>query len=325
MMNIFNFGKEMLRLLNHKINGCGIFSNIKTCNSYSFEPLNETSSPALSNSKSVYCSRAQSVQSPDIHQKPVDRLLPGEDSLMLLNAYLFSRENSQEDISKLKKILKADHIIFEIGCGSGEVAWEIAKKNPYTGVIAIDKYDWTVPLNKGSHYQKTALVWREKRLKAQQYAPENLVLLRGEGEIIRFFPDHCIDTVLMINPEPKVCEAFLKFISQDKWFQKIKPGSTQIFVVPFSRELGVSAYGGFEWDYSETGPVNLDYLSVSPFEFRRGEKNHWGLDLSRASAYSRNSTRNDVYIYGNQFQVSSLSAYHTIIKKIFCISILGGI
>ncbi len=321
MMNFFNFGKEMLRLLHHKSKGREIFSNITTCNSYSFETLNETPSPALSNSKSVYCPTAQSVQSPGIHQKSAGQMLPGEDSLVLLNAYLFSRENFQEDISKLKKILKMDHIIFEIGCGSGEVAWKIAKNNPHTGVIAIDKYDWAVPLNEGSHYQKTALVWREKRLDAQQYAPENLVLLRGEGEIIRFFPDHCIDTVLMINPEPKVCEAFLKFIAQDKWFKKIKPGSGQIFVVPFSRELGVSAYGGFEYDYSETGPGNLDYLSVSPFEFRRGEKKHWGLDLSRASAYSRNSTRNDVYIYGNQFQVSSLSAYHTIIKRFFCISI----
>lgn len=324
MKNMFNFGKEMLRLLNHKITRREISSNIQTRNPCSFEPSNETLSHALFSSKNVYCSTAQSVHSPGVHQKPAGHLLPGEDSLMMLNAYLFSRDNFQEDIPKLKKILKMEHVIFEIGCGSGEVAWEIAKKNPYTGVIAIDKYDWTVPLNEGSHYQKTALVWREKCLKAQQYAPENLVLLRGEAEIIRFFPDQSIDTVLMVNPEPKVCEAFLKFISQDRWFQKIKPGSGQIFVVPFSRQLGVTAYGGFEWDYSGTGPENLDYLCVSPFEFRRGENNHWGLDLSRASAYSRNSTRNDIYIYGNQFQASSLSVYHTIIKKFFCISILGG-
>ncbi|MFO8085194.1 MAG: hypothetical protein R6U27_12850 [Desulfobacterales bacterium] len=245
------------------------------------------------------------------------------DSLVLLNAYLFSQENVPEAISKLKATFEMDHIIFEIGCGSGEAAWEIAKKNPHTGVIAIDKYDWTVPIKEGSHYQKTALAWRKKCLKVQQHTPENLVVLRAGFEIIRYFPDHSIDSILMLNPEPKVCEAFLKAIDENRWLQKLKPGSEQILVVPFSREMGITACGGFECDYSENRPGNLDFLFAGPFQFRRGEKTHWGLDLSRASAYSRNSTRNDVYIYGNQYQLTPLSAWHNMLKKILVISLLA--
>jgi len=257
------------------------------------------------------------VHPPGTDQEAGDHFLPGDDSLNLLNAYLLSHENFHEDISKLKKILDMTHIIFEIGCGSGEAAYEIATKNPDLGVIAIDKYDWNVPVKAGSHYQKVALAWREKQLKIQQYNPDNLVVLRAEADILRFFPDHCIDSVLMLNPEPKVCEAFMKFISENSWYQKIKPGPLQILVVPFSREMGVTACGGFECAYTEERPGELGFLKVGHFQFRCGEKHHWGLDLTRASAYSRNSAQNDVYIYGNQFQQEPLSTWHKMIRKIF--------
>ncbi len=256
--------------------------------------------------------------------KTSDRSLAADESLTLLNAYLFSQENTSGDITKMKGVLEMDPLIFEIGCGSGEAAWEIAKNNPHTGVIAIDKYDWTVPVRQGSHYQRTALAWREKRLQAQLHTPVNLVVLRAEFDIIRYFPDHCIDTVLMINPEPKVCEVFLRLMGEKKWFNKIKPGPSQILVVPFSREMGVSACGGFECDYSGDRPGNLGFLFAPPFRFHRGENMHWGLDLSRASAYSRNSTRNEVFVYGNQYPSKPLSAWHNMLKKFLCISIPAG-
>jgi hypothetical protein len=247
----------------------------------------------------------------------IDHFLPCDDSLNLLNAYLLSHENFEEDIFKLKKILEMDQIIFEIGCGSGEVAYEIALKNPHTGVIATDKYDWTTPAKAGSHYQKVALAWKDKQLQIQSFLPDNLVVLRAETDILRFFPDHCIDSVLMLNPEPTVCEAFLKFISENTWYQKIKPGPNQILVVPFSREMGVSACSGFECVYTEHRPGELGFLKTRHFQFRRGEKKHWGLDMTRASAYSRNSTQNDVYVYGNQFQAKPLSSWNKMIRKIF--------
>ena len=257
------------------------------------------------------------VPPPGTNLKAGDHFLPNDESLHLLNAYLISHENFQEDIEKLKKILEMDEIIFEIGCGSGEAAYEIATKNHRIGVIAIDKYDWAVPVQAGSHYQKVAVAWREKQLRIQQFLPDNLVVLRAEADLIRFFPDHCIDSVLMLNPEPKVCEDFLKFISENSWYQKIKPGPRQILVVPFSREMGVTACSGFECSYTEERPGELSFLKVGRFQFRRGEKSHWGLDLTRASAYSRNSTQNEVYIYGDQFQDQPLSNWHKAIRKIF--------
>ena len=254
---------------------------------------------------------------PGTDQEVGDHFLPGDDSLNLLNAYLLALDNIHDDICKLKKILEMPRIIFEIGCGSGEVAYEIALKNPHMGVIATDKYDWSVPDKSGSHYQKVALAWKEKQLKIQEYLPANMVVLRAEADIIRFFPDQCIDSVLLLNPEPKVCEAFLKFIREKSWHDKIKPGPDQILVVPFSREMGVSACSGFECSYTEERPGELSFLNAHHFRFRRGEKHHWGLNLTRASAYSRNSTKNDVYICGNQFQEQALTNWDKMIRKIF--------
>jgi hypothetical protein len=259
----------------------------------------------------------QHYLSPGTDFEAGDHFLPSDDSLNLLNAYLLSHENVQEDIFKLKKILDMPNIIFELGCGSGEVSYEIALKNPSRGVVATDKYDWTVPLKEGSHYQKVARAWKDKRLKIQQYLPDNLVVLRAEIDILRFFPDYRLDSVLMLNPEPKVCEDFLKFISEKSWYKKIKPGPDQILVVPFSREIGVTACGGFEFAYTEERPGELMFLKVGHFQFRLGDKIHWGVDMSRASAYSRNSTKNDVYIYGNQFQEKPLSTWDKMIRKIF--------
>jgi hypothetical protein len=309
--------KGISRLLNHQKNTPAVSSSIKSQDS-TVLPIGPE--PYLNPPKDFQVHEKhgnQYVKLPGTDPRASDHFLSCDDSLNLLNAYLLSHENFQADISKIKKILAMDQIIVEIGCGSGEVAYEIALKNPHTGVIATDKYDWTTPAKTGSHYQKVALAWKDKQLKIQSFLPDNLVVLRAETDILRFFPDHCIDTVLMLNPEPTVCEAFLKFISENTWYQKIKPGPNQILVVPFSREMGMSACSGFECVYTEHRPGELGFLKTGHFQFRRGEKNHWGLDMTRASAYSRNSTQNDVYVYGNQFQAKPLSSWNKMIKKIF--------
>ena len=47
------------------------------------------------------------------------------------------------------------HIILEIGCGSCEIARQIAGRNPGWGVIATDLYDSDEPGNAtGSRYQR---------------------------------------------------------------------------------------------------------------------------------------------------------------------------
>jgi hypothetical protein len=318
MVNFSILRKGLTRLLNYQKTQVASSSTIKSQKStvwpifqgHYFNPPSDMQSNEQHGNQYAY--------PPGNDLEAGDHFLPCDDSLNLLNAYLLSQENFHEEIVKLKKILEMDHIIFEIGCGSGEVAYEISLKNPHWGVIAIDKFDWATPIKAGSHYQKVAVAWREKQLKIQQYLlPDNLVVLRAEADILRFFPDHRIDSVLMLNPEPKVCEAFLKFISENSWYQKIKPGPNQILVVPFSREMGVNACGGFECAYTEERPGELSFLKAGHFQFRSGEKIHWELDLTRASAYSRNSALNDVYIYGNQFQTEPLSTWNKMIRKIF--------
>jgi hypothetical protein len=309
--------KGIIRLLNYQKNRVAFFSSTKSQTSTNLPTFPGPYSNVPSHIQADELHGYPYAYPPGNDQEAGDHFLPCDDSLNLLNAYLLSHENCHENISKLKKIIGMADIIFEIGCGSGEVAYEIALRNPHVGVIATDKYDWAVPVQTGSHYQKVAIAWREKQLNIQQCHPDNLVVLRAEADILRFFPDHCIDSVLMLNPEPRVCEAFLKFISENSWYQKIKPGPNQILVVPFSREMGVNACGGFECVYTEERPGELGFLKAGHFQFRRGEKHHWGLDLTRASAYSRNSALNDVYVYGNQFQAEPLSPWDKMIRKIF--------
>jgi hypothetical protein len=81
--------------------------------------------------------------------------------------------------------------------------------------------------------------------------------------------------------------------------------------------MGVNACSGFECVYTEHRPGELGFLKTGIFISDVGEKNHWGLDMTRASAYSRNSTQNDVYVYGNQFQAKPLSSWNKMIRKIF--------
>lgn len=316
MVKFSIFRKGIIRLLNLPKNRLSFYSNIQPQAPKGLPISPERYFPTFDFKPDQEHGNFHSCPS-GTDQAVGDHFLPSDDSLNLLNAYLLCHENSQDDISKLKKILEMPHIIFEIGCGSGEAAYEIAMKNPHVGVIAIDKYDWAVPDKSGSHYQKVALAWKAKQLKIQEYLPGNLVVLRAEADIMRFFPDHCIDTVLMLNPEPKVCEAFLKFVSEKSWHDKIKTGFNQIIVVPFSREMGVNACGGFECSYTEERPGELSFLKVNHFRFRRGKKYHWRLDLTRASAYSRNSAHNEVYIYGNKFQEQPPSNWNKMIRKIF--------
>lgn len=230
---------------------------------------------------------------------------------------LVSLENFASEIRKLKRILRMPRLILEIGCGDGEAAMQIALKNPDIGVIATDKYEWTSVIGDCSHYRKTAMQWREKRLKAQQIAPANLALLRAQADILAFFPDKYLDSIFLLNPEPKVAEDFLKLIHETSLLNKVKPGPAQIIILPYSRAMGGIACGGFEFDHSEDLSKGTGFLMSGPLKFRQGERIQWGLNLSRLSAYSKNSTQNNLYIYGNQFRQTPESFWQTWIKKIF--------
>ncbi len=239
-----------------------------------------------------------------------------EESFCLLRSYLATQENFPEEVQKLERILKMPRLILEIGCGDGEGACQIALQNPDVGVIATDKYELTSVIGDWSHYRRTALDWREKRLAAQHFAPDNMALLRAEADILDFFPDNFLDSIFLLNPEPRVAEAFLKTIQQTSWINKVKPGPTQILVLPYSRAMGAIACGGFEFDHSEDAK-GVAFLVSGPLRFRREECVHWGLNLSRLSAYSKNSTQNNLYVYGNAFRHAPESFWQSWIRKIF--------
>ena len=234
-----------------------------------------------------------------------------------LRAYLESQGNSPEEIRRLERVLTMPTLILEIGAGDGGAAWQIATRNPGMGVIATDIYDWDCEFGDCSRYRKTALMWREKRLDTQRATPSNMVLLRARAEILGFFPDRFLDSVLLINPEPKVVEAFLVLADKASWLDKIKPGVAQILVLPYSRSMGISAYGGFEFDHTNDWSRGLGFLMSGPLKFRRGERLHWGLDLCRLSGYTRNSTQTDIYIYGNKYEEVPVNFWQTWIKRIF--------
>lgn len=234
-----------------------------------------------------------------------------------LKEYLLFQENIFGDFDKIEYVLNMPRVILEIGCGTGDAARQIALNNPDIGVIASDKFDWCFHSAKYSHYQRVAMDWKEKKLPVQKSLPENLILIRAETNIIRYFPDHSIDTVLLMNPEPKVAESSLLLLSNPCLFKKLKPGVTQILVIPFSRQMGLMASGSFEFDHSEHCPRGIGYITSGPFAFRKGLRKYWGLDLSRLSGYSKNSAISDVFIFGNRYIPPPVSFWDVFIKKIF--------
>ena len=219
-----------------------------------------------------------------------------------LTAYLMIQKNSPDDIAKLKNMLQMDKIILEIGCGGGGIAREIAQKNPDIGVIATDQYDWAVPARHASNYQKTALAWKERRLETQSGSQDNFALLRADLDILCHFPESCVDTILLINSEPKVGQAFMESLRDPAMYRKIKPGEKQIVLLPFSKEMGVGCCGGYEFDHSEDWSPGLGFMMASGFDFHRGEPVQWHVNLVKSSPYSANSTQKDVYIFKSPAQ-----------------------
>ena len=135
---------------------------------------------------------------------PVSEPIPADDPVRL-HDYLKSQRNCQADIRKLNSILAMQHIILEIGCGSCEIARQIAGRNPGWGVIATDLYDSDEPGNAtGSRYQRVAGSWKTRGLASQQLPYGNLVVLRARIEILGLLPYGCVDSVLVVNAEPKV-------------------------------------------------------------------------------------------------------------------------
>jgi hypothetical protein len=214
--------------------------------------------------------------------------------------YLLGRRNCNHDINKLEIILRMPQILLEIGCGDAEAALQIALKNPGIGVIATDLYDWSSPPSHGSGYGKIAREWRKRQLPAQTDTPANLVILRAEASLLRCLPLRAIDTILLLNPEPYVGKAFLDLLRTESLSLRIKQGPTQIVILPYSRELGLVACGGFSFEHDPDWSRGLGFILGSGLGFKLGASIHWGLDLSHISGYTGNSTQRGIYVCGDQ-------------------------
>jgi hypothetical protein len=219
------------------------------------------------------------------------------DSAGLLR-YLLNLENCSRDIDKLGAILRMPRVLLEIGCGNAEVALKIALKNPAIGVVATDLYDCSVELPGEYCYGRVAREWRDRRLPAQTDPPANLVILRAEANFLHYLPLDALDTIILINPEPLVGKAFLELLQTESLSSRVKKGPMQIVILPYSRQLGVAVSGGCSFNHDTDWSRGLGFMMGSGLLFKRGEPVQWGVDLSRISPFTKQSTQKDLYIYG---------------------------
>jgi hypothetical protein len=214
-------------------------------------------------------------------------------------AYLLERDNCSGDIDKLDTVLQMPQVLLEIGCGDAEAARQIALKNPGIGVIATDLYDWSQQQpGGGACYGQVAQGWRDRDLPVQADTPVNLVVLRAEADLLHCLPLRSIDTVLLINPETAVGTSFLALIQGQSLSLKIKRGPNQIVILPYSREMGVMACGGCDFEHDPDWSRGLGFMMGSGLRFTRGASIQWGVDLSQISAYTRNSTQRNIFVCG---------------------------
>jgi len=211
-----------------------------------------------------------------------------------LRTYLRARGNPEDEIDRCLQISARARLILEIGCGDGEVARRIAMRNPHVGILATDIYD--ASSERTSHYGRVARKWELRQLEAQKQPLSNLVLLRAEGDVLDRLPDASLDSALLIHPEPSVAADFFAGIACRGLKTRFKPGTDALVVKPFSREIGVMACGGFEFDHGNDWSQGLGFLIESPFVFQSSPPVHWSVDLSRSSLYARNSTQNQVFV-----------------------------
>ena len=217
---------------------------------------------------------------------------------MILSTRLEFQGNTPIAMAHVAAILARDRVIVEIGCGSAEIAWEIASKNPGIGVLATDSYEYPCIAEKNSGYGRVAKVWKNRMLRAQIFCPANLAIVRAEVDILKLLPNCSIDTILLVNPEPRIGRSVLDFLAEDRLMEKIKPGPLQIVIKPFSREMGISVCGGPEFNHGNDWSRGLGFLMENPFHFQKGERIQWSVNLGSASPYSSHSTQSDVYTHG---------------------------
>lgn len=215
-------------------------------------------------------------------------------------AYLMRQGNRPATIVRLNRILEMGTVIFELGCGTAEIAWQIASRNPSIGVIATDIYQSPCLTGSVSGYAKASRAWANGLLKAQMFAPTNLVILRAGACLLSLLPPESISTVLLVNPEPAVGRAFLRLLAETPIAcRAMRPGSHQLVIKPFSKKMGIATCGGYEFNNEADWSRGIGFMRDSPFVFTDAPRIQWDVDLGVFSDYSKNSTQAGVSVCGN--------------------------
>jgi len=224
--------------------------------------------------------------------RPAREPIHTEDQL----AYLARQGNRPEILTRLNHILKMDTTILELGCGNAEIAWQIASQNPAIGVIATDIYHSPCLTGSVSGYAKASRAWTNGLLKAQILAPANLVILRAGACLLSLLPPESLSTILMVNPEPAVGRAFLKLLAETNAYRAVRTGSKQLVIKPFSKKMGVTTCGGYEFNTEADWSRGIGFMLDSPFVFSDAPRTQWKVDLGVFSDYSKNSTQAGVSV-----------------------------
>ena len=214
--------------------------------------------------------------------------------------YLEKQGNRNTSSDRLQRILKMDTVILELGCGNAEIAWQIASKNPSMGVIATDIYRSPCLTGSVSGYAKASRSWTNGLLKAQIFTPDNLVILRAGACLLQYLPAGSVDTLLLVNPEPSVGRAFLKLLAENPASRRaVRKGYRQLLIKPFSKKMGITTCGGYEFNTEADWSRGIGFMLESPFVFRDAPSTQWHVDLGAFSDYSKNSTQAGVSVCGD--------------------------
>lgn len=220
--------------------------------------------------------------------------------------YLELNDNDVEDAEKAFRIFSEyDEIVFEIGAGHGNVALEIAEKNPKVGVVAIDVY------NEHTGYNVLYGLWKKGKLKPQTANLDNLVLLRAEPDLLKLLPPRLISHVLLVNFERMALQGTLDILSVSGDQSPLKEKSS-IWLKPFTFHPWYFESPEFFASYTEedlqafkkssASQINEDFVPEvrsGSFVFRKSGTEFMGVNAQMKSS-TADSLINSLYVWNSE-------------------------
>jgi len=204
----------------------------------------------------------------------------GDDVMMPL-ADMLSRyfENFSEDIEQLERMMmRTDRkFVLEIGAGSTQDTWNMARRNPDVNVAAFDLYGKS---GTDRNYPQYSAMFRNRDLVVQRQPLANAAALQGDLGLALAFPDSSIDKLVFINPSDEAIKDLIVLMREFSLAKKFKPGTEIIIkagpaVEPFLEFLRD------DFDFRLEGPGEIDVLGVTADRLGRD----WDQEYLRANVY----------------------------------------